>query len=99
MFCRSFGKLERAQERALRAVYNNKTATYEELLSKARLPSLANRRLQDISVLMYKVRNSLAPKHTWDIFYKQFKNYNLRSSDFLFPDLTLSSMVNIVLDI
>ena len=43
-------KLERVQERALRAVYNNKTATYEELLSKARLPSLANRRLQDISI-------------------------------------------------
>ena len=34
---------------------------------------------------MYKVRNSLAPKHTCDIFYKQFKNYNLRSSDFPIP--------------
>ena len=86
-FCKASDarKLERVQERALRAVYNNKTATYEELLSKARLPSLANRRLQDILVLMYKVRNSLAPKHTCDIFYKQFKNYNLRSSDFPIP--------------
>ena len=78
-------KLERVQERALRTVYNSKMATYDELLSKAKLPSLVNRRLQDILILMYKVKNLLAPKHICDIFYKQSKNYNLRSSDFPIP--------------
>ena len=41
-------KLERVQERALCALYNNRNATYEELLKKERLSSLENRRLQDI---------------------------------------------------
>ena len=78
-------KLERVQERALRTVYNSKTAAYDQLLSKANLPSLVNRRLQDMLILMYKVKNLLAPEHICDIFYKQFKNYDLRSSDFLIP--------------
>ena len=44
--------------------YNDRNATYEELLEKGRLSSPENRRLQDILILMYKVKNSLAPKHT-----------------------------------
>ena len=38
-------KLERVQERALRAVFNDKVAGYEELLRKADLPNLQSRRL------------------------------------------------------
>ena len=77
-------KLERVQEQALRAVYNDRNATYEELLKKGRLSSLKNRRLQDILILMYKVKNSLAPEHVCKIFFQQDKHYNLRS-DFPFP--------------
>ena len=73
------------QERALRALYNSKTAAYDESLSKAKLPSLVNRRLQSKLVLIYKVKNLLVPKHICDIFYKQFRNYDLRSSDFPIP--------------
>jgi len=72
-------------ERALRAVYNGKTADYDELLSKAKLLSLVDRCLQDILILMYQVKNLLAPKHICDIFYKQFKNYDLRNNDFPIP--------------
>lgn len=39
-------KLERLQERALRAVFNNTIDTYETLLQKAKLIILYNRRLQ-----------------------------------------------------
>ena len=48
-FCKACDarKLERVQERALRAVYNDRNATHEELLGKGRLSSLENRRLQD----------------------------------------------------
>ena len=56
-------KLEKIQERAVRAIYNNKSDSYEELLAKAKLPSLANRRLQDILILMYKVKNAIVPQH------------------------------------
>ena len=54
-FCRSSDrrKLERNQERALRAVYGSNSETYEELLERAKLPTLYNRRLQDIVILMY----------------------------------------------
>ena len=56
-FCKSTDsrKIEWVQERALRAIYKSKTETYEELLARARLPTLYNRRLQDIATLMYKV--------------------------------------------
>ena len=54
-------KVERIQERALRAIYNNHSEQYEQLLKKAKLPSLYNRRLQDIAILMYKVKHGLAP--------------------------------------
>ena len=69
-FCKASDarKLERAQERALRAIYNDRNATYEELLEKGRLSSLENRRLQDILILMYKVINSLAPEHVCNVF-------------------------------
>ena len=60
-------------------------AAYDELLSKANLPSLVNRRLQYILILMYKVKLLLALEHICDAFYKQFKNYDLRSSDFPTP--------------
>ena len=85
-FCKASDarKLERVQERALRAVYNDRNATYEELLKKGRLSSLENRRLQDILILMYKVKNSLAPEHVCKIFFQQDKHYNLRS-DFPIP--------------
>ena len=42
--CRSTDerKLKRLQERALRAIYCDRTGTYEALLEKARLPTLCN---------------------------------------------------------
>ena len=85
-FCKASDarKLERVQERALRAVFNDRNATYEELLKKGKLSSLENRRLQDILILMYKVKNSLAPEHVCKIFLQQDKHYNLRS-DFPVP--------------
>ena len=35
---------------------------------RAELPSLRNRRMQDIMIYMYKVKHGLAPKHISDIF-------------------------------
>ena len=47
-------KLERVQGRTLRAVYRDKNSEYEELLTKAKLTTLHNRRLQDVAIHMYK---------------------------------------------
>ena len=49
-FCRASDsrKFERLQERGLRVVYNEKQASYLQLLERAKLPN----RLQDICILM-----------------------------------------------
>ena len=63
--CRSSDsrKIERIQERALRAVFNSHSESYENLRVRAELPSLLNRRLKDIAILMYKVKYGLAPNY------------------------------------
>ena len=58
---------------------------YLELLSLAKLPSPLNRRLQDILVLMYKVKNSIVPNYINNLFYSHNKMYNLRNQDFPIP--------------
>ena len=81
-------KLERVQERALRAIFNDRSTNYEALLNKkAKLSSLQNRRLQDILILMYKIKNSLAPLQLCNLFHYQNNSYNLRS-DFTVPRFT-----------
>ena len=60
-------------------------ATYEQLLEWAKLPSLENRRLQDILILMYKVKHNLVPKTVIDIFPISNSNYNLRNKDLSIP--------------
>ena len=74
--------MERLKERGLHAVFR-KNASYPELLKRAKLPSLLNRRLQDICVLMYKVKNNQCPLlYISDIFINHRSKYNLRQSDF-----------------
>ena len=63
-------KLERIQERALRAVYKTRSASYQDLKDRAKLPMLYNTRgvRQDIATLMFKVKHSLVPVNTSDLF-------------------------------
>ena len=86
-FCRASDarKLERLQERGLRAVYKDKHASYFQLLERAKLPTIANRRLQDICILMYKVKHRRCPNSICNIFSDQTSAYNLRQSDFSTP--------------
>ena len=68
-------KLERLQECAFRAIYICRT----EKLVKT---SLYNRRLREIVILMYKVRNSLAPDYIGELFNFANKGYSLINADF-----------------
>ena len=63
-------------------MYKTRSASYQEWLDRAKLPTLYNRRLQDIATLMFKVKRSLVPVNISDLF--DFKNtqYNLRNGDF-----------------
>ena len=79
-------KLERIQERALRFVFRGKSATYEELLKKAGLTTLYNHRLQDIAIMMHKVKHKLLPSYVVNIFEENETSYQLRSeNDFKIP--------------
>ena len=78
-------KLEHLQERALRVVYRSHADSYQDLPKRARLPTLANRRLQDIATVMYKVKNGLAPVSIAELFGTNNDTYFLRNSDFIIP--------------
>ena len=78
-------KLEHLQERALRAVNRSHADSYQDLLKHARLPTLANTRLQDIATVMYKVKNGLAPASIAELFSTNDDTYFLRNSDFIIP--------------
>ena len=78
-------KLERIQERALRAIYCDKTSSYNTLLGMANLCTLQNRRLQDMATLMYKVKNNICPKYIADLFRRSDTKYALRNKEFVIP--------------
>ena len=54
-------KRRKRRKRALRAVFLDKQSSYQALLDKSDLTTLQNRRLQDIAILMYKVKHKLCP--------------------------------------
>ena len=85
----------------LRSVYYDKSSAYDELLVRAKLPSLLNRRLRGIAIVMYKVHYNLCPSYISDIFNLSNPSYNLRNSDnFMISRINkLPPMGNTVLDI
>ena len=83
-------KLDCLQERALRLVHNSTNDSYYTLVKKAKLTTLQNRRLQDVLILMFKVKNNLITNYIADIFNineenTNSKRYNLRNADFVLP--------------
>ena len=78
-------KLERIQERGLRAVFEDKLSSYENQLTKADIPLLYNRRLQDIAVFMYKIKHKLLPQRLCNLFQLDSGWYHLRKREFVQP--------------
>ena len=91
--CRSSDsrKIERIQKRAHRAVFNSHSQSYEILLVPTELPSILNRRLQDIAILMYKVKYGLPPSIVNELFKQKNASYSLRNSDF---DISTFNAIN-----
>ena len=78
-------KIEQIQERALRAVFNSHSELYENLLAHAELPSLLNRRFQDIAILMHRVKYGITPSIVDELFKQKSISYSLRNSNFEIP--------------
>ena len=71
-------------------MYNTTTDRYDTLLKRAKLTTLQNRRLQDIPILMFKVKNKLIVNYIEDIFNINEEDinrnrYNMRNVDFVLP--------------
>jgi hypothetical protein len=54
-------KLEKVQERALRFVYEDYNSSYEELLHKAKAPSLQIRQIRTMALETFKIVSKIAP--------------------------------------
>ena len=67
-------------------MYCDNKSIYEELLHRTKLPTLYTRRLQAIAMIMYKVKNDLAPSHIAALFVV---------TSFLHLDFELLVMANI----
>ena len=63
-FCKKSdsNKLEKINGRGLRAVYNDWNNVYSELLVRAKMTNLYNRRLQDIAIFMFTIKNKAVTK-------------------------------------
>ena len=72
------------EKRALRAVYNTTNSpTYQELLNRANMSTLNNRRYS--TVMMYKVKNNLSPEYISEVFSRSKYRYDLRNIDYNIP--------------
>ena len=69
-------KVEKIQERALKFIYEDYSASYDELLSKSKLPSLKGRRMRSLAIEVYKVINKECPVYLQDLIH--IKNNSLK---------------------
>ena len=59
-------KLERLNARALRCVYNKRAPPFVMMTMHG--STLSNRRLQDITILIFKAVNGMVPEYISDLF-------------------------------
>ena len=71
-------KLEKLQERALRLVFCDKTATYDDLLKRGNFLSLKAFRTRCLAVEVYKCVHGLNPTYLNYLFTEPLANYNFR---------------------
>ena len=75
-------RINKLHERALRVVYKDSNLTFEELLEKDNSFTTHQRNLQHLAILMYKVKNNLAPAPVQEIFRG---NLSDRNGDWVIP--------------
>jgi hypothetical protein len=84
-------KVQKLQNRAFRIITReNYTTRSADILNKLKVPNLEKRRMQQLSILMYKVKNKLVPDYLYDIFtnVSDVHDHNTRQS---VADLILGS--------
>ena len=68
---------------SLRFVYEDYNSSYEELLQKAKVPSLQIRRMRTMALETYKIINKLAPVCLHDLVHMKNSKYSFRYNNIL----------------
>ena len=71
-------RINRVHERALRAVYNDFSSNYMQLLSKGNDVTVHQKNLKTLSVKVFKSVNGYSPNFINSMFIAKELNYNLR---------------------
>ena len=77
-------KLQKLQNRAFRIITRENYSTRSaDMLNKLGIPNLEKRRMQQLSTLMYKVKNRLVPDYLCDMFTNvgDVHDHNTRQSE------------------
>ena len=75
--------MAKAQEQALRFVYEDFISSYEDLLRKTGLPSLHIRRMRTMAIEAFKILNEMCPPILANLVEKRSSSYNFRYSNIL----------------
>ncbi len=73
-------RLEKVQERAVRLIYNDKVSSYDDLLQRARVPSVLVRWQRVLATEVFKALKGISPPYIQDMFKQKDVPYNLRAS-------------------
>jgi len=74
-------KMERIQYRALKYVYSDFESSYQELLDRAKLPTLELSRKRAVLIEVFKALHKLSPSFMWDLFKIKTTPYDLRHGE------------------
>ena len=76
-------KINHIHERALRIIYNDKSSSYSELLTKDRSITIHHRNIRALATEIYKVIQRISPALLNEVFVPRKCNYDLRGNNFL----------------
>ena len=82
---RNTAKIEKVNERALGYIFKNKSASYQNLLQRIRLPSMETRRIQDMLLTINNSISDKAPPAIRDVITLRSTKYDLRHDYILSP--------------
>ena len=81
---KSYNKINKIHERALRIIHKDSTSNFESLLIKSYSVSIYQRNLQMLLIEIYKTINNVNPSFKTEVFVTIVVQYNLRGSTNLF---------------
>ena len=77
----SINMLERLNKRSLRFVTNDMISEYADLCEGEGCLNIHRQLIKSVAIIMYKVKNEIAPSYVCELFTPKTSNYSLRNSD------------------